>query len=109
MGSSWYPDVDAGTCPRLAQLSPPLDMARAHQIVQCLLVLFAFAAVFAGPVVKRDAMSDGDGESIYAFQGFYGSPIYRPYGFASWGYGSPGFGRYKTYVAEPNIYGGYKY
>ncbi len=33
--------------------------------------------------------------------------IFRPYGFGSWGYGSTGFGYHSTYVASPNIYGGY--
>merc|ERR1711915_172836 len=108
MGSC-YSTVDAGTCPRSHAPPKALDMARAHLILQFLLAVSAFAAVFAGPLVKREAMSDGDGESIQAFHGFYGSPIYRPYGFASWGWGSPGFGTYKTYVASPNIYGGYKY
>jgi len=71
----------------------------------CMMVCVALAV----PRNRREAMSDGDAESIAAFYGFYGSPIYRPYGFGSWGYGSAGFGVGETYVASPNIYGGYYY
>ena len=73
-------------------------------------------------------LSDGDAESIQAFYGFYGNPIYRlenileflwnlflpssffrPYGFGAWGVGSTGFG-YNTMVSSPNsLYGGYHY
>merc|ERR1712072_843495 len=54
-------------------------------------------------------LSDGDAESIQAFYGFYGNPIYRPYGFGAWGVGSSGFG-YNTMVSSPNsLYGGYYY
>merc|ERR1711872_24913 len=116
---SWFSDVDAGTCPetRASSLSLSLsffrfwslslDMARVQQILQLLLVVATLATVLASPMVKREAMSDGDGEAIFAFRGFYGSPVYRPYGFTSWGYGSPGFGTFPNYVASPNIYRGY--
>jgi len=54
-------------------------------------------------------LSDGDAESIQAFYGFYGNPIYRPYGFGAWGVGSKGFG-YNPMVSSPNsFYGGYHY
>merc|ERR1712213_259859 len=29
---------------------------------------------------------DSDAEHIHAYNGFYGNPIYRPYGFGSWGF-----------------------
>ena len=41
-------------------------------------LLLALAMVCkASPVMKRSALSAGDGESIEAFHGFYGNPIYR--------------------------------
>merc|ERR1712198_149973 len=83
------------------------DMARSLLIILVLTLIVSFSE--AGLLSKRSAMSDGDAESIHAFYGFYGSPIYRPYGFGSWGYGSAGFGLHPTYVASPNIYGGYMY
>merc|ERR1712105_568602 len=61
--------------------------------------------------VKRSAdafgLADGDSEPVYAMQGFYGNPLYRPYGFGSFGWGSTNFMRGHTAVAGPNIYGGY--
>jgi len=77
--------------------------------IAVILVLFCILQITLSlpHLQKREAMSDGDAESIQAFYGFYGSPIYRPYGFGSWGYGSSGYGVYNTYVASPNIYGGY--
>jgi len=65
------------------------------------------------PVVKRaaDAMSlaDGNAEPISAMDGFYGNPLYRPYGFGSWGYGSTGYMRNSIIVQGPNLYGGFYY
>jgi len=53
---------------------------------------------------------DSDAEHIHAFNGFYGNPIYRPYGFGSWGVGSAGFGKKMMVVSRPNsFYGGYSY
>merc|ERR1711973_31172 len=63
--------------------------------------------VTALSVQKREALSDGDAESIPAFYGFYGSPMYRPYGFPTFGWGSAGFGYNSIVVPTPNIYGGY--
>ena len=81
------------------------------------------------PSTFTKPLSDGDAESIQAFYGFYGNPIYRcksfmdmtkvvtltktdffrPYGFGSWGFGSSGFG-YNQMVLGPNAhYGGYHF
>merc|ERR1712123_242929 len=63
--------------------------------------------------VKRaaDAMSlaEGNAEPISAMNGFYGNPLYRPYGFSSWGFGSSGYMRNSVVVAGPNINGGYHF
>merc|ERR1712080_290478 len=45
-------------------------------------------------------LSKGHGESIPVIYGFYGNPIYRPYGFGAWGFGSEGFG-YRSLVSRP--------
>jgi len=69
-----------------------------------LLALFLFATVcLAAP------LSDGDAESIPAFYGFYGNPIYRPYGFGSWGWGSANYGYNALYVPNNghNRFGGF--
>merc|ERR1712098_957416 len=62
-------------------------------------------------VVRREAepmsLADGDAEPIYAMNGFYGNPLYRPYGFGSWGWGSAGYGLNRVVVKGNNIYGGY--
>merc|ERR1712098_61056 len=59
------------------------------------------------PPCLPSPLSDGHGESIQAFYGFYGNPLYRPYGFGSWGFGSEGFGL-RSIVSQPNsVYGGY--
>merc|ERR1712038_2008551 len=51
---------------------------------------------------------DSDSEHIQAYNGFYGNPIYRPYGFGSWGVGSVGFGNKMMVSNRPNsLYGGY--
>merc|ERR1712212_342528 len=75
-------------------------------VILATLLLVAPLVLHGSPPHKRSALSDGDGESIQAFQGFYGNPLYRPYGFGAWGWGSEGFG-YNTLVTKQNVYGGY--
>merc|ERR1712001_348859 len=75
------------------------------------LVLLYVCFVVSTPLMKRspDAMSlaEGNAEPITALNGFYGNPLYRPYGFGAWGYGSQG---YMSQALEiPNVYGGYHY
>eukprot|EP00091_Calanus_sinicus_P010941 TRINITY_DN25013_c0_g1_i1.p1 TRINITY_DN25013_c0_g1~~TRINITY_DN25013_c0_g1_i1.p1 ORF type:complete len:113 (-),score=29.37 TRINITY_DN25013_c0_g1_i1:202-498(-) len=81
-----------------------LTMAASKVLMVFMLTTIVFCQ--PTPIVKRSALSAGDGESIQAYHGFYGNPIYRPYGFGSWGWGSEGFG-YNTIVSRPNVYGGY--
>jgi len=82
-------------------------MARSSYIA-AILVLFVCVqlAVSLPALVKREAMSAGDGEAINGFFGFYGNPIYRPYGFGAWGYGSYGFMR-GALTYNPGKYGNY--
>merc|ERR1712113_460930 len=73
-----------------------------------LAVLVLVSATLGNPVKRSpDAMSlaDGNAEPISAHDGFYGNPLYRPYGFGAWGYGSQGY--MKNHLIIPNVYGGY--
>ena len=56
---------------------------------------------------RRSALSSSDGEIISSFRGFVGYPIYRPYGFGAWGWGSHGFGQSVLEAASP-YYGRYQ-
>merc|ERR1712128_52901 len=84
------------------------DMAAVTRIM--LVMLLVLSAVSSSPV-KRSAASlslaEGNAEPINAMNGFYGNPIYRPYGFGSWGYGSHGYGVHSTTLYGPHAYGGF--
>merc|ERR1712008_203003 len=45
----------------------------------------AFACIMLVTTCLAAPLSEGNSESIQAYYGFYGNPIYRPYGFGSWG------------------------
>eukprot|EP00090_Calanus_glacialis_P036420 TRINITY_DN621_c0_g1_i4.p1 TRINITY_DN621_c0_g1~~TRINITY_DN621_c0_g1_i4.p1 ORF type:complete len:104 (+),score=26.25 TRINITY_DN621_c0_g1_i4:42-314(+) len=86
-------------------------MAASVLTILSLVLLLVFPTSPSPLLVKRaaDAMSlaEGNAEPISAMNGFYGNPIYRPYGFGSWGYGSAGYGLHSTVVYGPNFYGGF--
>merc|ERR1712128_116497 len=83
------------------------DMAAVRIMLAVLLVLSAVS----GSPVKRSAaplsLAEGNAEPINAMNGFYGNPIYRPYGFGSWGYGSHGYGVHSPTLYGPHTYGGF--
>merc|ERR1712025_975399 len=86
-------------------------MAAQRLVTLALMVLvYVCCSVEMSPVKRSpDALSlaEGNAEPIQALNGFYGNPIYRPYGFAAWGYGSAG---YMSHALEiPNVYGGYHF
>merc|ERR1712106_385248 len=89
--------------------APELELIGCRKII----LLLKSHGCFSYPhqIVRRsaDAMSlaDGSAEPIYAMNGFYGNPLYRPYGFGSWGFGSAGYGLNSVVVPGKNIYGGY--
>eukprot|EP00090_Calanus_glacialis_P036422 TRINITY_DN621_c0_g1_i6.p1 TRINITY_DN621_c0_g1~~TRINITY_DN621_c0_g1_i6.p1 ORF type:complete len:104 (+),score=23.35 TRINITY_DN621_c0_g1_i6:42-314(+) len=86
-------------------------MAASVLTILSLVLLLVFPTSPSPLLVKRaaDAMSlaEGNAEPISAMNGFYGNPLYRPYGFGAWGYGSTGFMRNSIVETGPNIYGGY--
>merc|ERR1711892_1041486 len=78
--------------------------------VRIMLVVLVVLSAVSGSPVKRSAapisLAEGNAEPINAMNGFYGNPIYRPYGFGSWGYGSHGYGEHSTTLYGPHAYGG---
>merc|ERR1712203_321854 len=85
-------------------------MAATHLVYTLtLLVLLSVLPTSSSPYGKRaaDALAVGDAEPISAMNGFYGNPLYRPYGFGAWGYGSAGY--MKSHLVIPGVYGGYHY
>merc|ERR1711892_1351033 len=91
------------------QSLPSVDMA-AVTLRMILVVLLVLSVVSASPVKRSAAplsLAEGNAESINAMNGFYGNPIYRPYGFGSWGYGSHGYGVHSTTLYGPHTYGGF--
>merc|ERR1711892_308877 len=75
-----------------------------------LVVLVVLSAVSSSPVKRSAAplsLAEGNAEPINAMNGFYGNPIYRPYGFGSWGYGSHGYGVHSTTLYGHHTYGGF--
>lgn len=62
--------------------------------------------ILLGPSFSM-SIADSNAEIVRSSYGFYGLPNYRPYGFTYGGYGSSGYGYMSTYIASPNIYGGY--
>merc|ERR1711913_82108 len=88
-------------------------MAAQRLVSLALLVLvYVCCGVEMSPVKRSpDALSlaEGNAEPITALNGFYGNPLYRPYGFGSWGVGSTGFMKNSVLVTGPNFYGGYHY
>merc|ERR1712128_260885 len=84
------------------------DMAAVTRII--LVVLIVLSSVSGSPVKRSAAplsLAEGNAEPINAMNGFYGNPIYRPYGFGSWGYGSHGYGVHSTTLYGPHTYGGF--
>merc|ERR1712106_893935 len=84
------------------------DMAAVTRIM--LVVLLVLSVVSASPVKRSAAplsLAEGNAESINAMNGFYGNPIYRPYGVGSWGYGSDGYGLHTNTLYGPHAYGGF--
>merc|ERR1711864_48037 len=86
-------------------------MAATHRSLPIIALVFLIVSLGDCSPVKRSAdafgLADGESEPIYAMQGFYGNPLYRPYGFGSFGWGSPNFMVGHTVVRGPNIYGGF--
>merc|ERR1712217_644739 len=68
--------------------SPAVVMAAQRLVSLALMVLVYACYVEMTPLVKRspDALSlaEGNAEPITALNGFYGNPLYRPYGFGAW-------------------------
>merc|ERR1712106_767075 len=99
MGSI-QPELDQCGQSRLVLLV--MAAVRVISLVWVLLLVFSASST----PVKRSAaplsLADGNAEPINAMDGFYGNPLYRPYGFGSWGYGF-----HSTTVYGPNIYGGF--
>merc|ERR1711899_75491 len=91
--------------------SPAVVMAAQRLVSLALMVLVYACYVEMTPLVKRspDALSlaEGNAEPITALNGFYGNPLYRPYGFGAWGYGSNGYISHAMVI--PNVYGGYHF
>merc|ERR1712123_310292 len=91
----------------ISQSLTSADMAA----VRIMLVLVVVLSSVSGSPVKRSAaplsLAEGNAEPINAMNGFYGNPIYRPYGFGSWGYGSHGYGVHSTTLYGPHAYGGF--
>jgi len=86
-------------------------MAASYRVLAVLALVLLIVSLGQSVPVKRSAdafgLADGDSEPVYAMQGFYGNPLYRPYGFGSFGWGSTNFMRGHTVVTGPNIYGGF--
>merc|ERR1711936_225540 len=76
-------------------------------IVRVLLLVLPLSATPVKRAADAMSLADGNAEPISAMDGFYGNPLYRPYGFSSWGYGSNGYMLNSIVVRGPNIYGGY--
>merc|ERR1711937_408684 len=97
-------------CPVPAQSLTRPVMAATHLVYTlATLVLLLVLPISCSPHGKRaaDALAVGNAEPISALNGFYGNPLYRPYGFGAWGYGSSG---YMSKALEiPNVYGGYHF
>merc|ERR1712106_645593 len=87
-----------------ADLVPVMAATHAPLLIMVLLV---FPSSPSPLVVKRAAeamsLAEGNAEPISAMNGFYGNPLYRPYGFSSWGVGSSGYMRNSVVVTGPNI------
>merc|ERR1711892_687802 len=75
--------------------------------IMAILVLLVVLSVLLVPSTRGMSIADSNAEIIRSSYGFYGLPNYRPYGFTYGGYGSTGYGYLNTYMASPNIYGGY--
>merc|ERR1711890_215117 len=73
-----------------------------------LVVLLVVSGSSGLPRHKRapDAMAESGAEPIQAINGFYGNPLYRPYGFGAWGFGSAGYGSHRMIFRSP-FYGGF--
>merc|ERR1711892_1152216 len=76
------------------------------KIMGILLVVVGLSVLLT-PITHGMSIADSNAEIIRSSYGFYGLPNYRPYGFTYGGYGSTGYGYLSTYMASPNIYGGY--
>merc|ERR1711963_588501 len=90
----------------------PKPVMAASHIFLIMIVSSCYSHIQSSPILKKraaDAMSlaVGDAEAINARSGFFGNPLYRPYGFSAWGYGSDGFMTHRVVVAGPNLYGGF--
>merc|ERR1712106_553835 len=72
-----------------------------------ILLLVLVVSLLLVPTSHGMSIADSNAEIIRSSYGFYGLPNYRPYGFTYGGYGSTGYGYLSTYMASPNIYGGY--
>merc|ERR1712080_27854 len=84
-------------------------MAAPYSFIASLALVVLFLNIVNCGLVKRSpfGLADGEAEPIYAMHGFYGNPLYRPYGFGAWGYGSSNYMRGSSVVTGPNMYGGY--
>merc|ERR1712184_135243 len=83
----------------------PRHQHNGHAVSLLIIVLLCLLSVCVGAPFST---MDSDSEHIQAYNGFYGNPIYRPYGFGSWGVGSVGFGNKMMVSNRPNsLYGGY--
>merc|ERR1712027_114865 len=94
----------------LTSPSPTVVMA-AHRLLSLAALILVFVCCVEMSPVKRSpgamSLADGNAEPIHAMNGFYGNPLYRPYGFGSWGYGSAGYMSHSLEI--PNVYGGYHF
>ena len=71
-------------------------------------VLLLVCGLAARPTKRAaDALAVGGAEPVDAMRGFYGNPLYRPYGFGAWGFGSHGY--MLNSLVLPNLYGGFHY
>merc|ERR1712215_143135 len=103
---SLVPELDYSSC--IFTTGVVMAVTVATTFILAMLLVFPLSS----PVpVKRAAdpmsLADGNAEPISAMDGFYGNPLYRPYGFSSWSYGSNGYMLNSIVVRGPNIYGGY--
>merc|ERR1712123_417383 len=95
----------------ISQSLTSTDMAAVRiMLIPLQAVLIVLSSVSGSPVKRSAAplsLAEGNAEPINAMNGFYGNPIYRPYGFGSWGYGSHGYGVHSTTLYGPHAYGGF--
>merc|ERR1712227_197359 len=85
-----------------------LTMMHFIVVLLSLLSTMIYSGVLGAAVQRRSPLSASDGEIMTSKRGFIGNPIYRPYGFSSWGWGSTGYG-VNMFISESPFYGSYRY